>query len=151
MYVTLLGPRGPLQVYCRAIATNLVSPVSTGPLFPSLMACLVSPISAIAQWMPMARTQRDLLSTRWLQTVWKNLFRVFQQLSILPSKRLVLQASPVIGVACEVSKRSESQNQCYMAQQAERGRYSCTSNSVVWPLRSIILGQKWSQKQSHSL
>ena len=33
---------------CKAIAASPVSPVSTGPLFPSLVACLTLPISAIA-------------------------------------------------------------------------------------------------------
>ena len=32
----------------RAVAVGPVSPVSTGPLFPSLVACLALPISAIA-------------------------------------------------------------------------------------------------------
>ena len=35
----------------RAVATDHVSPVSNGLLFLLLIACLVSPISAIAQWM----------------------------------------------------------------------------------------------------
>ena len=33
----------------RSVAAGLVSPVSTGLLFPSLVACLVSLISAIVQ------------------------------------------------------------------------------------------------------
>ena len=36
----------------RAVAAGVVSPVSTGQLFPSLMACLALPISAIAWWTP---------------------------------------------------------------------------------------------------
>ena len=36
----------------RAVAVGPVSLVSTGPLFPSPMAYLASPISAIARWMP---------------------------------------------------------------------------------------------------
>ena len=35
-----------LLYLCRAVATGLVSPVSTGPLFPSLVAYLVLPIIA---------------------------------------------------------------------------------------------------------
>ena len=35
-----------LLCLCRAVATGLVSPVSTGPLFPSLVAYLVLPIIA---------------------------------------------------------------------------------------------------------
>ena len=41
----IFGPQGPLQVYCSAVATNPVSPVSTGPLVSSPMACLVSAIA----------------------------------------------------------------------------------------------------------
>ena len=73
---------------------------------------------ANAQETPMARRQRgDMLkhSPRWLQTVRKNLFRVFQQLSILPSEQLVSQASSAKGVACEISILMES---CYLAQRA---------------------------------
>ena len=36
----------------RAIAASLVSPVSTGPLLSSPMACLASPISANPRWTP---------------------------------------------------------------------------------------------------
>ena len=56
----------------RAVATGPVSPVSTGPLFPSPMACLASPNRANARQTPMARTQHgDMLqhNTRWLRTV----------------------------------------------------------------------------------
>ena len=117
----------------RAVATGPVSPVSTGPLFPSPMACLASPNRANAQRTPMARTQRgDMLKNykRWLRTVWKNFFGVFQQLSILPSERLVSQALSAKGVACENSERSESRNQCYMAQRAERvDIYACKTLS----------------------
>ena len=35
-------------VYYRAVAAGPISPVSTGPLFPLLVACLAMPISAIA-------------------------------------------------------------------------------------------------------
>ena len=41
-----------ISIYVRAVATGLVSPVSTRPLFPSLVACLVLPINAIAWWTP---------------------------------------------------------------------------------------------------
>ena len=89
------------------IATGPVSPVLTGPLFPSPMACLVSPNRANARRTPMECTQRSNMlkhDTRWLRTVQKNLFRVFQQLSVLPSRWLVSQSSSVKGVACEISK-----------------------------------------------
>ena len=97
---------------CRAVATGPVSPVSTGPLFPSPMANLASPDRANARQTPMACTKRgDMLqhNTRWLQTVRKT-----ESSTVLPTERSVK------GVACEISKRSESRNQCYMAQRAER-------------------------------
>ena len=53
----------PLRCYYRAVAASQVSPVSTGPLFPSLMACLVSPISAIAWQTPIQGPHAH--STRW--------------------------------------------------------------------------------------
>ena len=42
---------------CRAVAAGPVSPVSTGPLFPSLDACLAPPIIAIARRTPTQRPQ----------------------------------------------------------------------------------------------
>ena len=39
-------------LYIGVVATGLVSPVLAGPLFHSLMACLVPPISTIAHWIP---------------------------------------------------------------------------------------------------
>ena len=51
----------PLAAYLyalfRAIAAGPVSPVSTGPLFPSLVACLALPISAIAWQTPTQRPE----------------------------------------------------------------------------------------------
>ena len=41
----------------RAVAAGPVSLVSTGPLFPPLMACLALPISPIARWTPMQRPE----------------------------------------------------------------------------------------------
>ena len=92
--------------------------------FPSLLACLVLPISASAQWTPMQGTQahrRHFESSKMAANSVKELFRVFQQqLSILPSERLVSQASSAMGVACKICERSESRNQCCTTQWAER-------------------------------
>ena len=41
----------------RVVAAGPVSPVSTGPLFPSLVACLTLPISAIAWRTPTQRPE----------------------------------------------------------------------------------------------
>ena len=114
-----------IAFYTRAIATSPVSPVSTGPLFPSPMACLASPNRANARRTPMACTQRGdcmlKVNARWPQTVQKNLFRVFQELSVFQSEQLVLQASSAKGVACEISKRLEGRNQFYMRRNRQKG------------------------------
>ena len=41
----------------RAVAAGPVSPVLTGPLFSSLVACLALPISAFARRKPMQRPE----------------------------------------------------------------------------------------------
>ena len=41
-----------LSTYVRAVASGPVSPVLTGPLYPSLVACLALPISDIAWQTP---------------------------------------------------------------------------------------------------
>ena len=70
-------------VWYRAVAAGPVSPVSTGPLFPSPMACLALPNRANARQTPMALTQHGdcmlKLNTRWLRTVRR------PSLSVLPS------------------------------------------------------------------
>ena len=102
LYLALLGSTTLYHGSCinyRAVATGPVSPVSTGPLFPSPMACLASPNRANAQQTPMARTQRgDMLqhNTRWFANSAKD--RVFQQFSVLPTGRSAK------GVACEISE-----------------------------------------------
>ena len=70
-----------------------------------------------------------------------------------PSKWLVSQASSAKGVACEISKQSESRNQCYMAQWAERvDIHACrTLLSGLWEasfwskngLRSNLIASKF--------
>ena len=102
----------------RAIAASLVSPVSTGPLLSSPVACLASPISANPWWTPTQgpnHTGAMLKLVRWLRTVRKFL-------RVRSSKRMIIvsQASPAKGVACKISERLESQNQCCMTQWAER-------------------------------
>ena len=57
------------------IAAGLVTPVSTGALFPSPVACLALPISAVAWWTlteAPKHTGGMLKLARWLQTVQKN-------------------------------------------------------------------------------
>ena len=44
-------------LFIRAIAAGPVSPVSTGPLFPSLVACLALSISAVAWRTPTQRPE----------------------------------------------------------------------------------------------
>ena len=117
---------------------------------------LMSPNRTSARRTPMACTQwGDMLkhNLRWLQTVRKNLFRVFQQLSILPSERLVLQASFAKGVTLEISERLESRNECYMAQWAERVDTSCKKKTLssglreasFWPKNSNLMASKFQQ------
>ena len=83
--------------------TGPVSPVSTGHLFPSLMACLASPISAIAQWTPTQCPKAHRYHVETCEIAANSgteLFREssFQKRSVLTSKSLVSQASPVKGV-----------------------------------------------------
>ena len=59
----------------RAVAAGPVSPVSTGPLFPSPVACLALPISAIVWRTPTQRPEAhryQLKLARWLRTVQQN-------------------------------------------------------------------------------
>ena len=70
------------------------------------------------------------------------------------SKRLVSQPSPAkASVACEISELLGSRNQCCTVHWACAGKVDihCMWKSVVWLLRSIVLVQKCSQKQSHDL
>ena len=87
-------------------------------------------------------------TVRWEVTCWNFLITLF----ILPSKQLVLWASSSAKrVAWDISEWSGSQTSGIAAVQ-------CTVKyiniyAVVWPLKSIVLVQKWYmyQKQSHSL
>ena len=64
--------------------------------------------------------------------------RVFQQFSVLPTKRSAK------GVACEISKRSEAETmQCYMAQQAERvDVHACKTLSSGLRASTFVLAPK---------
>ena len=131
------------KTHSRAVAASPVSPVSTGPLFPSPVACLASPISAIARWWHVGTCEMAANSA-------KVLFRVFQQLILLPSERLVSQASSAKGVACEISERSESRNQCCTTQWAERVNIHTLlcgfREASYWPknsLRSNVITSKF--------
>ena len=53
-------------------------------------------------------------------------------------------------MACEISERSESRNQCCMTQWAD-WKVDIHTCELVWPPRSIVVALKWSQKQSNSL
>ena len=71
---------------------------------------------------------------RWLQTV---LFR--DSSNNFP---FISQASPAKGLVLAASRRTGSK----AVYDAAMGR----CETVVWPLRSIVLAENWSQKQSHS-
>ena len=86
----------------RAVATGLVSPVSTGPLFPSPIACLASPNRANAGRAAMACTQcGDMLKHN--TSAKESLLSLLTTFFLL-SERLVSQASSARGVACEISE-----------------------------------------------
>ena len=95
----------------RAVATSPVSPVSTGPLFPS-------PNRANAQQTPMARTQHgDMLqhnTRRMAANSAKD--RVFQQFSVLPTER---SAKTRVWLVRLANDRKAETMQCYMAQRAD--------------------------------
>ena len=95
--------------------------------------------------------ERTLRNTRWLRTVRKYLFRVFNN---FPFFRLVSQASSAKGAACEICEWSESRNQCYAAQCAERvDIHACKTLSSglldrasFWPkngLRSNLIASRF--------
>ena len=78
----------------------------------------------------------------------KELFQVFQQLS--GSHKLPISlASLICEGCCLLGKWTiwKSKPVLYTTQWAERVGI-CSGETVVWPPRSIVLAQKWSQKQS---
>ena len=97
----------------RAVAAGPVSPVSTGPHFSSLVACLVLPISAVAWRTPTQRPEAHRYHVETCKMAANNAVpRVFQQLSVLTSQRLISQASPVKGVvSADMKTGSESRVQ----------------------------------------
>ena len=140
----------------RVIATSLVSPVSTGPLFSSPVA-LASLVSTIARWTPTQgpKAHRWHVETcKMTANSAKNSFGFsFQQLSILPSEQLVSQASSGKGVVCEISEQLESQKQYCMIQWAERVDI-LTCETLLSGLQEASYWTKnglRSQKQPHSL
>ena len=129
----------------RVVATSSVSPVSTGQLFPSLVACLELPISAIAHQTPMQgppkHTSDMLKLERWLQTVQKILIRVFLPTTFRSSKQTISLASLICKGHDLRDKRTIRKPKPVLYDTMGRnGRYS---------YRSTVLTQKWSQKQSH--
>ena len=124
----------------RVVATSSVSPVSTGQLFPSLVACLELPISAIAHQTPMQgppSTQVTCWNLRDGCKQCKKYSSKFssQQLSVLPSKQLVSQASSAKGMTCEISEQSESRNQCCTTQWAEM--VDIHTEAPYWPKNGL--------------
>ena len=81
-----------LLCLCRAIAPGLVSPVSTVPLFPLLVAYLVLPIiSTIARRMPTQRPKAHRYHVETCEMAANNAIELFhessfQQLSVLTSE-----------------------------------------------------------------
>ena len=80
---------------CRNVSSTIFWSMAQGslvpgPLFPSPMDYLASPISAIAQRTPTQGLQPDILKlARWLESVQTNSSESsFQQLSVPPSGRL---------------------------------------------------------------
>ena len=126
----------------RAVAASQVSRVSTGLLFLRAWCWELAPI------LDQHSHKAHMHTVRWEVTCWNFL----TTLSILPSKQLVLWASSSAKrVAWDISEWSGSQTSGIAAVQ-------CTVKyiniyAVVWPLKSIVLVQKWYmyQKQSHSL
>ena len=110
-----------------AVATSLFSPVSTGPLFPSPVACLALPISAIAWWTPTQGPQAN----RWHVETCKmatNSVKL-RTLQSLPSNNFpFFQANnySLISLICEGCGLwdqlmiAESQNQWWTMQWTER-------------------------------
>ena len=77
----------------RVVAAGPVSPVSTGPLFPSLVACLTLPISAIA-WRTLTQrpeAHRYHVETCGMANSATELFR--ESFNSFPFLRLVSRAS----------------------------------------------------------
>ena len=81
---------------------------------------------------------------RWRRTVQKILSNNFAFFQV----NNYSLASLIRDVACMSGEPSESQNQCWTMQWAERVDIK---NSVVWPPRTIVLAQKWSQAISEPL
>ena len=120
----------------RTIATSQSS--FNWTMYPLLIACLASPIRIIFWWTPTQGTNSTELTSGTLQDGSKNLLfeSLFQQLLFFQ----VLRASGAKNVACKISKRQESQNQCCTVQWA--GKYLCETLSYGLFLRIIVLAKK---------
>ena len=85
-------------IFNRAVAAGPVSPVSTGPLFPSLVACLALPISAIAWRTPTQHSEAHRYYVETCEMAANSATELFRE-SSNNFLKLVLQASPAKGVA----------------------------------------------------
>ena len=109
----------PTCSYSGAIFAGPVNPVSTVPLLPSLVSCLVSPISAVARLMPTQCPQSTQVMCWSLQDGCKQceklLWVFFQQFPVLLSKWLALFVK-----VCEWTIRKLKPGQGCTMQWAER-------------------------------
>jgi len=86
------------HAYSRAVAAGPVSPVSTRPLFPSLVACLALPISAIAWRTLTQHPEAHRYHVEICETAANSATELFRE-SSNNFLKLVSQASPAKGVA----------------------------------------------------
>ena len=140
----------------RAVAAGLLSPVSTRPLFPSFVAYLALPISAIAWRTPTQRPGAHRCHVETCEMAANSATELFhesslQQLSVLVTERRVSQASPAKDVV-SADKRtgSKTQHQWCTTQWAKWHSYETLSSSLressYWPkngLRSYLIAPKF--------
>ena len=137
----------PTPLLSRTVTAGPVSPVSTRPFFPPLVVCLALPISATARRTPTQRPEAQRYHVETCKIAANSVTKLFckssfQRLSAL-TIRLHLRR---VGLSANKQTRSESRHHWCTTQRAEWYSYE----TVVWPAKSIVLAQKWSQKQSHS-
>ena len=120
--------------------------IGKGSLFPNLWLAWHRQLAIDTVWrVPMQSPQAHKWHVKTCEVAVNNvkeLFWVFFPTTFRPYKRMIIvqQATSVKGVACEISERLESQNQCCTSNGQKEWIFNMW-NSVVWPLRSI--GQKW--------
>ena len=99
-----------LLCLCRAVAAGLVSSISTGPLFPSLVAYLVLPIIAPLLGGHPHNTPKHigtmLKLAKWLQTMRQNCF------ASLPSNNFPFLGEDTKLALCRICKQSVSCGGC---------------------------------------